>query len=412
MSSGISSTKAQAGHGSPFLSFSAVFNNYFVPDELTELMDASSKQQETYSIKEGDVFLTRTSEVVDELAMSSVAVKDYPEASYSGFLKRFRPTQSNITYAKFMAFYLRGPLFRKTMSNNAVMTLRASLNEDIFSYLDLLLPEYEQQVKIGDLLYKINQKVKVNNKINVELEAITKTLYDYWFIQFDFQNEDGKPYKSSGGTLIFNDVLKREIPKGWNDGTLSDISELVRGVTYGKDDIANSEDEGTVPILRATNITGNQIDIDNMVYVKEALISQQQLLKKYEILITMSSGSIDHIGKNGLYYFEDKVAFGAFCAKLVAQQPFSYFLFGYMQSDFLRNTIKNECLGTNINNLNGELVKSFKLAIPPESVLEMFNQEVKPIYQKIEKNQQENSELIELRDWLIPMLMNGQVTME
>ena len=88
MSSGISSKPEQAGHGAPFLSFSAVFNNYFLPENLTDLMDTSEKEQKTYSIKEGDIFLTRTSEVVDELAMSSVAVKDYPQATYSGFLKR------------------------------------------------------------------------------------------------------------------------------------------------------------------------------------------------------------------------------------------------------------------------------------------------------------------------------------
>lgn len=114
IASGISSTKEQAGHGSPFLSFSVVFNNYFVPDILNDLMDTSEKEKETYSIKSGDIFLTRTSEVVDELAMSCVAVKDYPNATFSGFLKRLRPTQDHITYPKFMAFYLRSQVMLPT----------------------------------------------------------------------------------------------------------------------------------------------------------------------------------------------------------------------------------------------------------------------------------------------------------
>ena len=204
MSSGISSTKDQAGHGSPFLSFSVVFNNYFVPDELTDLMATSDKEKETYSVKSGDIFLTRTSEVVDELAMSCVAIKDYPNASYSGFLKRLRPTQTDITYSKFMAFYLRSPMFRKTMTNNAVMTLRASLNEAIFSYLDLLLPDFDGQVKAGDLLYLLNEKIELNNRINAKLEAMAKTLYDYWFVQFDFPDAKGKPYKTAGGKMVYN----------------------------------------------------------------------------------------------------------------------------------------------------------------------------------------------------------------
>ena len=104
MASGISSTKDQAGHGAPFVSFSTVFNNYFLPDELPDLMDTSEKEQEIYSIKEGDILITRTSETIDELAMSCVATKDYPKATYSGFTKRLRPKTEGIAYSKYLAF--------------------------------------------------------------------------------------------------------------------------------------------------------------------------------------------------------------------------------------------------------------------------------------------------------------------
>src|SRR2546421_246072 len=96
MSSGISSTPAQAGHGSSFVSFSTVFNNYFLPDNLKDLMNTSEQEQEIYSVKKGDILLTRTSETIDELGMSSVALKDYPKATFSGFVKRLRPLQNNI----------------------------------------------------------------------------------------------------------------------------------------------------------------------------------------------------------------------------------------------------------------------------------------------------------------------------
>src|SRR5690554_80340 len=410
MSSGISSKKEQAGHGSPFLSFSTVFNNEIIPDELPDLMDTSDKEKKTYSIIEGDIFLTRTSETLDELGMSSVAVKDYPNASYSGFLKRLRPLQKDVTYAKFMAFYLRSYLFRKAMNNNAIMTLRASLNEQIFSYLDLILPSYKEQVKIGDLFYKISEKIEVNNKINKELEAMAKTLYDYWFVQFDFPDENGKPYKSSGGKMVYNEELKREIPEGWKDGTIGDIGDLTRGVTYSKKDIKTSIDKGVTPILRATNISGNVVDLDNMVYVPDEFVRNNQVLNQYDIIITMSSGSKDHIGKNGFYYFEKKVGFGAFCAKLAAKENFRYYLYSFTQSDFMFETIKNESLGTNINNLNNSLVNGFKLVMPPTKVLKAFNRLSEPFYKKIASNLQENQKLAELRDWLLPMLMNGQIS--
>lgn len=169
MTSGISSTKDQAGHGAPFVSFRTVFNDYFLPDELPDLMDTSEKEQETYSIKKGDILITRTSETVDELAMSCVALKDYPKATYSGFVKRLRPKTTGIAYNKYMAFFLRSKYFRKVIDCNTIMTLRASFNEDIFSFLYLYLLDYEEQVKIGDMLYDIERKIQVNNRINDNL---------------------------------------------------------------------------------------------------------------------------------------------------------------------------------------------------------------------------------------------------
>ena len=312
-------------------------------------MDTSESEQKTYSIKSGDIFLTRTSEVIDELAMSSVALKDYPNATYSGFLKRLRPIDGLKTYPKFMAFYLRTPLFRKTITNNATMTLRASFNETIFSYLDLLLPDYSEQKKIGDFLYLINQKIALNKQINARLEEMAKTLYDYWFVQFDFPDTDGKPYKSSGGEMVFDETLKREIPKGWEVKSLGEVISLERGVTYSKDSICN--DKNGTGVLRATNISGNNIDLNDLIYISGDVDTQQKL-KPFDILIVMSSGSKEHIGKNGVYYFEQDNAFGAFCSKITPQKVFFEFVSIFLQSNNFRNYVKNQCLGTNINNLN------------------------------------------------------------
>lgn len=169
ISSGISSTKEQAGHGAPFVSFSTVFNNYFLPDELSDLMDTSAVDQEKCSVKKGDILITRTSETVDELAMSCVVLKDYPKATFSGFVKRLRPKTTGVAYDKYMAFFLRSEYFRKVINAKTIMTLRASFNEDIFSFLDLYLPDYEEQVKIGDFLYNIEKKIQCNKTINDNL---------------------------------------------------------------------------------------------------------------------------------------------------------------------------------------------------------------------------------------------------
>ncbi len=266
-----------------------------------------------------------------------------------------------------------------------------------------------EQVQIASILSSLDSKIALNNRINAELEAMAKTVYDYWFVQFDFPNAEGKPYKSSGGKMVWCEELKREVPEGWEVGTIGHIADLVRGVSYDSQNIKSQDDENVIPILRATNISGNVIDLNNMVYVPVEFVSEKQILKQYDILLTMSSGSKDHIGKNGFFYFDEKVSFGAFCAKLVAKSNFKFYLFSFTQSEFMFQTIKNECLGTNINNLNGGIVNRFKLIKPSNDVLENFNNIVEPIYKKIGNNQQENQQLSSLRDWLLPMLMNGQV---
>lgn len=278
MSSGISSSKEQAGHGSPFISFSTVFNNYFLPEELPDLMDTSLKEQEIFSVKKDDVFITRTSETVDALAMSCVAVKDYPKATFSGFVKRLRPKTTGIVYSKYIAFFLRSKYFRKVLDCNTIMTLRASFNEDMFSFLYLYLPDYEEQVRIGDLLYKMEMKIRTNNKINDNLEQQAKLLYDYWFTQFDFPDENGEPYRSSGGKMVWNEQLKRTIPDGWTTNPLSDIFTFKSGYSFSSD---LYEVSGKYKLLTIKNVQNNGINlnVDNYINVLPDNVPDYCLLK-------------------------------------------------------------------------------------------------------------------------------------
>lgn len=387
MSSGISSTKEQAGHGSPFLSFSVVFNNYFVPDSLLDLMATSDKEKETYSIKSGDIFLTRTSEVVDELAMSCVAIKDYPKASYSGFLKRLRPTQTDITYSKFMAFYLRSPMFRKTMTNNAVMTLRASLNEAIFSYLDLLLPEYDDQVKAGDLLYLLNEKIELNNRINTELEVMAKTLYDYWFVQFDFPDANGKPYKTAGGKMVYNQTLKREIPEGWSDGIIDDI---IGKVPQSKKILAKEfQESGKLPVIDQSQS-----------YICGFTDDETATIKPDSAHVIFG----DHTRAVKLVNFE--YARGADGTQVLVANS------DKVPSYLLYQIVSDIDLSSYGYARHYKFLKETKCVIPRSEISLCYQNIVKDWHEKIRDNTFQNYELERLRNWLLPMLINGQVTVK
>ena len=394
MSSGISSTKEQAGHGSPFLSFSVVFNHYFLPDNLIDLMDTTDAEKQKYSINEGDIFLTRTSETVDELAMSSVALKDYPEASFSGFLKRLRPVDKTIVYPKFMAFYLRSPLFRRTIINNTVMTLRASFNEAMFSYLGIMLPDFDTQKKIGDFLYSLEKKKQINNQINQELEAMAKTLYDYWFVQFDFPDQNGKPYKSSGGKMVYHPELKREIPERWRVEKLGDIT-----ICHDSKRVPLSSNDrelvkGEIPYYGATGI---------MDYVNDYIFDGDYVLMAEDGSVMTEKGTpiLQRIsGKNWV---------NNHAHVLEPIKNHSCKLLMMLLKDVSVMKIKTGSIQMKINQENMN-----KIVVPaiPLELLSEINQKLEVIDKQQLNLIEENKQLTKLRDWLLPMLMNGQVKVE
>ena len=407
MSSGISSTKEQAGHGSPFLSFSVVFNNYFLPDSLIDLMDTTEGDKQKYSINEGDIFLTRTSEIVNELAMSSVALKDYPESSFSGFLKRLRPVDKRIVYPKFMAFYLRSPLFRRTIINNTVMTLRASFNEAMFSYLAIMLPDFETQKKIGDFLYSLEKKKQINNQINQELEAMAKTLYDYWFVQFDFPDQNGKPYKSSGGKMVYHPELKREIPEGWGVETLKDFeSKIITGKTPSR---ANSDNfGGEIPFITIGDIRGNTFIYSTSETLTDLGASVQQ--NKYLPEGSLCVSCIATVGEIG-FTTEWSHTNQQINSIVFEDETNRYYLY-FALKNYFENANASAKTGNTFANMNKEDFSGIRIILPRNEIKNNFHKMTEPYFAQIKCLQGQNQELTQLRDWLLPMLMNGQVKVE
>lgn len=383
--SGISTSPDQAGHGYPFVSFSTVFNNYFLPENLSDLMQTSESERKQFSVKNGDIFLTRTSETLDELCMSCVATKDIKNATFSGFLKRLRPKQTDKTYHIFMGFYLRSEYFRKMINNNATMTLRASFNEKIFSYLKLLLPDYKSQKLIGDLLYTIQQKIENNNKINSQLEAMTKLIYEYWFVQFDFPDERGKPYKSSGGKMVFNEDLKREIPYGWKVQDFGLVNEIRRGDLITSDTIKN----GNIKLVSAG--------------VKSSLFHNQA--NRAANVITVSSS-----GANAGYVnFWREPIFASDCITIQNKSIVETILaFNFLK--MIQNHIYRKASGSAQPHVYPSDLSNIKYLIPPKKLINLFEHKVIASNDLIACQNLEIDKLEELRDFLLPMLMNGQIT--
>lgn len=409
MSSGLSSKKEQAGHGAPFVSFGTVFNNYFLPEELPDLMDTNEKEQQIYSIKTGDVLITRTSETIDELAMSCVAVKDYPKATYSGFTKRLRPKREGIAYPKYMAFYFRSALFRKAVTNNAFMTLRASFNEDIFTFLDVYLPDYDEQVRIGDMLYNIECKIQKNKEINDYLEEMAKTIYDYWFVQFDFPDENGKPYKSSGGKMVWNDKLNLQIPNTWQSTELSSYGKIISGGTPSTENEDFYADDG-IAWITPNDLSNNTSNM--FISHGERDISLQGLNNSSANLIPSSSillstrAPIGYIAVS-MNELTTNQGFKTLVPNDTDNTSFLYYL-------IKRNIpyLEQMGTGTTFKEVSKDSMEHLTVILPSDNILAHFFQKIKPYIMLRKSYEQETKKLISIRNWLLPIVMNGQATIE
>lgn len=311
------------------------------------------------------------------------------------------------------AVYLAYCLSQMNLGRLQGQSAQPGLAVGTLSEVVLNIPTTLEQRKIGKVLLSIDRKIALNTRMNAELEAMAKQLYDYWFVQFDFPDENGNPYKSSGGKMVYNPTLKREIPAGWEIKTLNQLADIYRGVTYNKEDLI-SESEDSILVLRGNNIpSSGQFSYDsNVAYIPKYMISEEQKINKGDIIITMSSGSKEHIGKCFMFQRDSKHTFGAFLSKFVPSQNNRYFVYQSMLSNFFKAFVKTTCNGTGINNLTNNTFNNIYFPLPNKNIQNEFESIVGSVYEKVGICQIEINKLTHLRDSLLPMLMNGQVTVE
>ncbi|RAK19604.1 type I restriction enzyme S subunit [Flavobacterium aquaticum] len=279
-----------------------------------------------------------------------------------------------------------------------------------FGEIDIIYKPLLEQQKIAKVLSDLDAKIELNNKINAELEAMAKTLYDYWFVQFDFPNANGKPYKTSGGKMVWNEELKREIPEGWEVKELGNELSIQRGISYKSSEIKG--DGVSMISLNSFNLDGTYkpegIKKFSGKYAEKNLISEGDLL----IAITDVTRNADIIGKAIIvpdYYSELVISMDI--AKVIPSKKLTEsYLMMLFNSNHYHNYIKWYASGTIVLHLNLDGMFWYKAEIPPKELLYEFDKIYKSISKRIAETKKQNQELASLRDWLLPMLMNGQVT--
>ena len=255
---------------------------------------------------------------------------------------------------------------------------------------------YQQRtIKILSL---IDKKIQINNQINQELEAMAKTLYDYWFVQFDFPDENGKPYKSSGGKMVYNDQLKREIPEGWGVEKLENIANITMGQSP-KGTSYNEVGEGMLFFQGSTDF-GWRFPVARQYTTEPSRIAEED-----DILLSVRAP----VGT--LNIADTRCCIGRGLAAINSKVGANSYIFNVMQ-DFKKLFDMMNSVGTTFGSITKDDLYSLKLIYPPNELLIKFDKSVNSFDREIKNRSRQNQELSQLRDWLLPMLMNGQVKVE
>ena len=383
--------------------FVDVYYNWAITKEKAKsFMAASAKQTEIdkCSIGKGMVAITKDSETRDDIGVATYIADDFKNVILGYHCALIIPN-STIVDGKYLNAFMHTRYIQKYFENNASGSgQRYTLSNDTIGNIPVLLPSLEEQHTIGKVLADIDRKIELNKQINDNLEAMAKQLYDYWFVQFDFPNEEGKPYKSSGGAMVWNEKLKREIPKGWHCGTLLDIAEYTNGLACQK---YRPTDENKLPVIKIKEMhDGLSVDTewvkadipdDVKVFDGDVLFSWSASLEV--MLWAYGNGGLNqHIfkvtSKNGYprsFYFYQLVHYiGVFKQMAEARKT----TMGHITQDHLRQST---------------------IVLPPDvDIANKLEEKLCPIFDAIVKNSQEIMTLTKQRDELLPLLMNCQAT--
>ncbi|MBE4253892.1 restriction endonuclease subunit S [Vibrio parahaemolyticus] len=369
--------------------------NKFVDDGFVFLTEEKANELNS-DAKEGDILFTAAG-TIGQVGMIPCDAK-HPRYVISNKQLRFRVDKDKAD-PDYVYYWLASPWIRKTIINRNTGSTVPLINLSIIKSLPINLPEELLiQSAISETLSTIDKKIKLNNRINTELEAMAKTLYDYWFVQFDFPDANGKPYKASGGKMVYNYTLKREIPEGWSDKTLSQIANITMGQSPAGSSY-NEEGTGTIFYQGSTDFGWL------FPSTRQYTTAPSRMAKKGDILLSVRAPVGD------MNIANTDCCIGRGLAALNSKTGSDGFLF-YVMKYFKQIFERRNSEGTTFGSITKNDLHSLTLAYPTADLLEKYDEVVTNYNKMIFERSLENRELVNLRDWLLPMLMNGQVTVK
>lgn len=412
-SSGLSKPRSEFGSGHPFLSFKDVFYNSAVPKELTELVQSTEQERVRCSVMRGDVFLTRTSETMDELGMSSVALTDIPGATFNGFTKRLRPKRELIApgYAR---YFFRSSEFRTAVNSMSTMSTRASLNNEMLERLTITFPEYAKQEAIAHILGMLDDKIELLHKQNETLEAITRALFMSWFVDFEpvraklegrwqrGQSLPGLParlYDSFPDRLT--DSESGEIPEGWDMRSLDSIAKYLNGLALQK--FPPESESEFLPVIKISQLRAGNTNSADKASTK---IKPEYIVDDGDVLFSWS-GSLEVEVWNG-----GRGALNQHLFKVTSDVVPKWFYFFATRRHLQSFRAIAADKATTMGHIQRKHLTDARVALASPESMAKFDIAIAPLFDQLVSNAQQSRSLTQLRHTLLPKLISGELQVQ
>ena len=379
---GLSKGRQFFGSGYPFLTFSTVFNNWFLLKELDSLVQSSEKEREACSIRKGDVFITRTSETMDELGMSSVALRDYPNATYNGFTKRLRPITDKVV-PEYIGYYLRSPRFRGKFMAFSTMTTRASLANDDLLSMEVELPTNDVQHRIATILTRYDSLIENYQKQIKLLEEAAQRLYKEWFVDLRFPGHE-------------NAKIVDGVPEGWEKKAISQLGEYLNGFAFKPSDWQESG-KPIIKIKEMGNGVGNETPRNNGERVPaKYLIKQGDLLFSWSatLMVIVWSGEEGWLNQH-LFKVTPSEGIG----REFLLQSISYTI----------EEFQNLTTGSTMKHIQRNKLDQVFVNVPNGEIMKLYSDIAEKTREQILRLSSQIRLLTEARDRLLPKLMSGEI---
>lgn len=388
--------------------FVDVYHNWAITKSMHNsfmIASAKGKDIERLSLKKGYVAFTKDSETRDDIGISTYIADDLNDVILGYHCALVKPNE-DILSGKYLNAFLHSNYITKYFELNATGSgMRYTLPIQTLHDMPILLPSLEEQQYIGNIFSTIDRKIELNRAINHNLETMAKQLYDYWFVQFDFPDDEGKPYKSSGGKMVWNEKLKREVPALWEAKLVDDVAKVFNGATPSTADELNYG--GNIVWITPKDLSDQK---QKFVYHGERTISQMgydscstHLLPINTILMSSRAPiGLLSIAKTELCTNQ---GFKSFVPK---EDSMAAYLYYYLQIHIKQ--IEQLGTGTTFKEVSREDVLKFPILKPNDEILDLWEENVTMINDRQLELQKENENLTKQRDKLLPLLMNGQVS--